>query len=277
MPPTRWRVDSKTLAASSSNRRRFQRHCSQREYQDAAGAGAKAGSFADDRSALSDRCYYYEQFRRSEFDFDSQSARPYFPYDRVQLEFLMSLPRFFQVTFSPVQRRAVWDPSVTALDVFDGDRQLGRFYLDMHPRAGKDKWFSSFSILDGKKGKQLPEAALDLQFLRRKARRSGTDGVQRCDHVLPRVWSPDALDLPGATAVGRVWEQSGERLRRSSVADAGRVDARSQSAGHLCAQLPDQPAHPGRDGASHESRRRFWTRTVDAGPTGIHQRLLRSA
>ena len=34
----------------------------------------------------------------------------------------------------------------------------------MHPRAGKDKWFSSYSILDGKLGQQLPEAALICNF-----------------------------------------------------------------------------------------------------------------
>ena len=33
---------------------------------------------------LSDRSYYNEQLRRADYDFDSQSARPYFPYDRVQ-------------------------------------------------------------------------------------------------------------------------------------------------------------------------------------------------
>ena len=34
----------------------------------------------------------------------------------------------------------------------------------MHPRPGKDQWFSSNPILDGKLGKQLPEAALVCNF-----------------------------------------------------------------------------------------------------------------
>ena len=113
---------------------------------------------------LSDRSYYNEQLRRADYDFDSQSARPYFPYDRVQQGILDVASKLFQVTFRPAKDAQVWDPSVTAWDVFEGDRQLGRFYLDMHPRTGKDKWFSSFPILDGKLGQQLPEAALICNF-----------------------------------------------------------------------------------------------------------------
>src|SRR5271167_1145257 len=99
---------------------------------------------------LSDRSYYFEQLRRSEFDFNSQSARPYFPYDRVQQGILDVASRLFGVTFQPAKDAVVWDPSVTAFDVYDGSKQLGRIYLDMHPRPGKDQWFSSNPLLDGK-------------------------------------------------------------------------------------------------------------------------------
>jgi len=113
---------------------------------------------------LQDRSYYFEQLRRSEFDFNSQAARPYFPYDRVQAGILEVASKLFHVTFKPVPDAPVWDPSVTTFDVFEGDKQLGRIYLDMHPRPGKDQWFSSNQLLDGKKGKQLPEAALVCNF-----------------------------------------------------------------------------------------------------------------
>ena len=113
---------------------------------------------------LQDRNYYFEQLRRSEFDFNSQAARPYFPYDRVQAGILEVASKLFHVTFKPVPDAPVWDPSVSTFDVYDGDKQLGRIYLDMHPRPGKDQWFSSNQLLDGKKGKQLPEAALVCNF-----------------------------------------------------------------------------------------------------------------
>ena len=108
--------------------------------------------------------YYLEQFRRANFDFDSQAARQYFPYDRVQQGLLDVASRLFSVSFRPVQDAVIWDPSVSTFDVFDGKQQLGRIYLDMHPRPGKDQWFSSDPVLDGKRGKQLPEVALICNF-----------------------------------------------------------------------------------------------------------------
>ena len=113
---------------------------------------------------IQDRSYYFEQLRRQQFDFDSQSARPYFPYDRVQAGILEVASKLFHVTFKPVPDAGVWDPAVNTFDVYEGDKQLGRIYLDMHPRPGKDQWFSSNPILDGKKGQQLPEAALVCNF-----------------------------------------------------------------------------------------------------------------
>jgi thimet oligopeptidase len=114
--------------------------------------------------SMQDRQYYFEQLRKTAFDFDSQSARPYFPYDRVQQGILDVASKLFNVTFRPAKDAVTWDPSVDALDVFDGDKQLGRIYLDMHPRPGKDQWFSSDPILDGKRGQQLPEVSLICNF-----------------------------------------------------------------------------------------------------------------
>ena len=62
--------------------------------------------------SIQDRRYYFEQLRRSEFDFDSQVARPYFPYDRVQAGILEVASKLFHVTFKPVPDAVVWDPSV---------------------------------------------------------------------------------------------------------------------------------------------------------------------
>jgi thimet oligopeptidase len=115
--------------------------------------------------------YWYEQYRSQVFDFDSQSVRPYFPYDRVQQGVLDTAAKLFHVEFRPAPHAAVWDPSVTAWEVYDRDPQskqngqlIGRFYLDMHPREGKDKWFSAYPILPGIRGQQVPEAALICNF-----------------------------------------------------------------------------------------------------------------
>ncbi len=115
----------------------------------------------------SSRGFWMEQYRRAEFSFDSQAVRPYFPYDRVQAGVLTLVEELFRVRFEPVAGAEVWHPSVTTWDVLDAraeGRQLGRFYLDMHPRDGKDKWFSAAPLIPGVRGRQLPEAALICNF-----------------------------------------------------------------------------------------------------------------
>ena len=122
--------------------------------------------------------YWYEQYRRSAFDFDSQSVRPYFPYERVQQGILDTAAKLFHVEFRPApldgpDAAARWDNSVTAWDVYDrpagaeigsSTKKIGRFYLDMHPREGKDKWFSAFPLVPGVASVQVPEAALICNF-----------------------------------------------------------------------------------------------------------------
>jgi thimet oligopeptidase len=114
--------------------------------------------------SAADTQYYFEQFGRANFDYDSQATRQYFPYNQVQQGIMDVASRLFGVTFRPAQDAVTWDPSVSTFDVFDGKQQLGRIYVDMHPRPGKDQWFSSDPLLDGKRGKQLPEVALICNF-----------------------------------------------------------------------------------------------------------------
>ena len=110
------------------------------------------------------RAYWVEQYRRAAFSFDSQSVRPYFPYERAQKGVLATAEKLFRVAFRQIENPDVWHPSVTAWEVFEGDALVGRFYLDMHPREGKDKWFSAHPLIPGVAGKQLPEAALICNF-----------------------------------------------------------------------------------------------------------------
>jgi thimet oligopeptidase len=112
------------------------------------------------------RAYWYEQYRRAAFDFDSQSVRPYFPYEQVERGVLDTAGRFFGVEF----RRSTapgWHESVSVFDVIDGKdgkTPVGRFYLDMHAREGKDKWFSATPVVVGVRGRYMPEAGLICNF-----------------------------------------------------------------------------------------------------------------
>jgi thimet oligopeptidase len=112
---------------------------------------------------ITSRGFWYEQFRRSAFDFDSQSVRPYFPYAQVEAGVLETAAKLFKIEF----RRSTapgWDPAVSVFEVVEGGRTVGRFYLDMHPREGKDKWFSAAPVVTGVRGRYLPEAALICNF-----------------------------------------------------------------------------------------------------------------
>jgi len=112
---------------------------------------------------ITSRGYWYEQFRRSAFDFDSQSVRPYFPYAQVEAGVLETAAQLFKIEFRSSTALA-WHPAVSVFEVFDGGKNVGRFYLDMHPREGKDKWFSAAPVVTGVRGRALPEAALICNF-----------------------------------------------------------------------------------------------------------------
>jgi len=116
----------------------------------------------------SDGGYWAEEYRRAKYDFDAQSVRPYFPYAKVQEGILATAAHLFHVEFKAATDAKTWDKSVSTYDVYDAagsdHKKLGRIYLDMHPRDGKDKWFSSAPIVPGIKGKQLPEGALICNF-----------------------------------------------------------------------------------------------------------------
>ena len=108
--------------------------------------------------------YLSEQVRRSEYNFDSQSVRPYLPFARVKQGILDTAATLFHLTFRQENGVPAWDPAVETWDVLDGGKMIGRFYLDLHPRPGKYSHAEMAPVLDGIRGKQLPEAILVCNF-----------------------------------------------------------------------------------------------------------------
>ncbi len=134
----------------------------------------------------SDVSFWSEQYRRAQFAFDAQSVRPYFPYAQVQDGILKTAARLFHVSFKAVPNAIVWDKSVDTFDVFDAvpaseGKLLGRIYLDMHPREGKDKWFSSSPVVPGIGGRQVPEGMLVCNF---SGGTAGDPGLMQYDEVV---------------------------------------------------------------------------------------------
>jgi thimet oligopeptidase len=108
--------------------------------------------------------YLSELVRRSQFNFDSQAVRPYLPFNEVRKGILDTASTLFHVTFRQEENVPAWDPSVETWDVIDNGKTIGRFYLDMHPRPGKFSHAEMAPVLDGIRGKQMPEAILVCNF-----------------------------------------------------------------------------------------------------------------
>ena len=157
------------MMGSAANVRSFLEKLDQSSRDGAAREVEQVEAFARSRQPdlktidMSSRGYWYEQFRRSAFDFDSQSVRPYFPYAKVEAGVLETAARLFKVEFRPSSVPG-WDPAVSVFEVHENEKLVGRFYLDMHPREGKDKWFSAAPVVTGVRGRYLPEAGLICNF-----------------------------------------------------------------------------------------------------------------
>jgi thimet oligopeptidase len=114
--------------------------------------------------AAYDYDHLLELVRRSQYGFDSRSIRPYLPYNQVKKGILNTAATLFHVSFRQEPNVPAWHPTVETWDVIDNGKAIGRFYLDMHPRPGKMPGGEEHTVLDGIRGRQLPEAALVCNF-----------------------------------------------------------------------------------------------------------------
>lgn len=123
---------------------------------------------------------YYEQLVKNEqYALDSQLLREYLNFPDV-LEGLFTITqRLFGVTYQQVEGLPLWHEDVTAWDVYDGERRLGRFYLDLFPRDDKYGHAAQFDYRTGVAGQRLPQAVLVCNF---PNPRDGKDGVALMEH-----------------------------------------------------------------------------------------------
>ena len=108
--------------------------------------------------------YLSELVRRTQYNFDSESVRRYLPYAQVKQGVLDTAAKLFHLTFRQEENVPAWDPAVETWDAIDDGKVIGRFYLDMHPRPGKFSHAEMAPVLDGVRGKQIPEAILVCNF-----------------------------------------------------------------------------------------------------------------
>lgn len=111
-----------------------------------------------------DRFYYVEKVRAEKFGFDARSVRPYFEYNAVTAGLMELYGELFAVRFVKDEQAPRWHPDVEAYQLWQGDKQLGRFYLDMHPRPNKYGHAAMFPLQTGLSDGTLAIGALVCNF-----------------------------------------------------------------------------------------------------------------
>ena len=109
--------------------------------------------------------YLKERVRAEQLGFDSQSVRPYFELQKVLSGIFETTARMFGIDYRKSDA-PVWHGDVTAWEIVEGGRIIGRFFLDLFPRDGKYKHAAQFTLTSGVAGGALPEGALVCNFPR---------------------------------------------------------------------------------------------------------------
>ncbi len=120
--------------------------------------------------------YYNDQLLKTRFSLDQELVREYFDVNLVIDGLFDITQRLFGLTYRQVKDASVWNEDVRLYEVRDQGRLIGRFYLDLHPRANKYNHAACFTMVKGKEtpgGYQIPVAALICNFPKATADRPG--------------------------------------------------------------------------------------------------------
>ncbi|PZU59615.1 MAG: peptidase M3 [Sphingobium sp.] len=110
-----------------------------------------------------DNSYMSNLLRKQKYAVDAAEVREYFTYDKARKGIFQLVHDLFGADIRPWDT-PVWDKSVTAWELYDHGKLVGRFYLDMHPREGKYNHAAQFPIRTGIEGRQIPVGALVTNF-----------------------------------------------------------------------------------------------------------------
>ena len=110
-----------------------------------------------------DSSYLSNIIQKEKFDVDANVVRQYFTYEKARAGIFQLVHDLFGADIRP-WKTPVWDPSVTAWELYDHGRLVGRFYLDMFPRKGKFTHAEESGVRNGLSGRQIPLALLVCNF-----------------------------------------------------------------------------------------------------------------
>tara|TARA_B100000959_G_C14965211_1_gene617435 strand:- start:177 stop:2255 length:2079 start_codon:yes stop_codon:yes gene_type:complete len=116
-----------------------------------------------------DKNFYENLLLREKYHIDSEKVEEYFKLENVIKGFKEICSMLFDITFKEVNNPSVWHADVTMHEMFDREsgELLGKFYLDLYPRANKYPGAAEYTILSGKQvgnTYQIPVACLVCNF-----------------------------------------------------------------------------------------------------------------
>lgn len=91
--------------------------------------------------------YYTEKLRKEKYNLDEAQTKPYFKLENVREGAFAVANKLYGITLTKLNNVPVYHPDVEVFEVKDADgSQLGIFYVDYFPRAGKrgGAWMSNY-------------------------------------------------------------------------------------------------------------------------------------
>ena len=96
--------------------------------------------------------YYTEKLRKEKFNLEEEDLKPYFKLENVREGAFTVANKLYGITLTKMEGVPVYHPDVEVFEVKDRDgSQLGIFYVDYFPRAGKrgGAWMSNYRDQQG--------------------------------------------------------------------------------------------------------------------------------
>ena len=96
--------------------------------------------------------YYTEKLRKEKYNLEEEQIKPYFKLENVREGAFAVANKLYGITLTPMDSIPVYNPDVQVFEVKDADgSQLGIFYTDYFPRAGKSggAWMSNYREQQG--------------------------------------------------------------------------------------------------------------------------------
>lgn len=172
--------------------------------------------------------------RAADHQIDPATLRRYFRFERVRDGVLRLAEDLYGITIRS-RPAPVWADGVTAHEVVENGRVIGRIYLDLHPREGKLP-FGAWSIYhrSGVRGRTVPEGTLVMNLPREQVEHPEVATLlHELGHLLHHIFAGQgewhsagsfSLELDAQEAPSQMmeeWAYDYETLRRFAVDDSG--------------------------------------------------------